>query len=194
MKKFLTLRNVLILAGTLFALLVFVFSFLAVCKTHGELLGTKYVSRVYGVIWGAYKSKTVAGNDTTIHKFDDNYPAAVLPLIGVILVLLGGLGACVVALLGEKLFKNEMVRKIVLFACAGLMVLGGFFHFFINSAFAGAMARKANSEHYTKQDALNYLKDGHAAYGLVIFSGILAMLGGAAVAASQFIPDKQLAK
>ena len=185
---------VMILAGTLLALLVFVFSFLAVCRTEGSIMGTSYVSRVYGIIWGAYKSKTVSGGDTNIHTFDKAYPASVLPLIGVILVLVGGLGACVMALLGSKLFKDEKIAKIVLFVCAGLMVLGGVFHFFINSAFADVMVKEANSEYFTKQDALDMLKEEKASYALVIISGVLAVLGGASVAASQFVPEKQLVK
>ncbi len=191
MKKLFTLRNVLILAGALLAILVFVFSFLAVCKTEGDLLGTHYVSRVYNIIWGANKSKTVAGNNTEIRKFDEAYPAAGLPLVGAILVLVGGLCALVVVLLGDKLFKNEKVAKIVLLAAGGLMLVGGVFHFFINSAFADVMVKQANSEHFTKQDALDMLKDEKASYGLVIVSGILAVLGGLSIAASQFLPNKK---
>ena len=199
MKKLLTLRNVLIAAGTFLSLLVFVFSFLAVCRTEGSLMGTAWVTRTHGIIWGAYKSVTKSGNDTNIHVFDEKEPACVLPLIGSILILLGALCACLVVVLGDKVsfLKDEKVRKIVLFVCGGLMVLGGIFWFFINLSYANAQVRDAKAhgmDNYTTNDALDALKDAKASYALVIIGGILAVLGGGSIVASQFLPDKQLAK
>lgn len=199
MKKFLTLRNVLIAAGTLLGVLVFIFSFLAVCRTEGTALGTSYVSKVHGIIWGGYKSVTVSGNSTNIQKYDKADPACVLPLIGSIMILLGAVCACLVVFLGDKIsfLKDEKVRKIVLLVCGGMMVLGGIFWFFINLSYANAMVRDAKANgfnDYTQKDALDALKDAKASYGLVIVGGILAVLGGGAIVASQFIADKQLAK
>ena len=199
MKKLLTLRNVLIAAGAFLGILVFVFSFLAVCRTEGSALGTSWVSKEHGIIWGAYKSVTVSGNNTNIHKYDKANPACVLPLIGSIMIILGALCAVLVVLLGDNLsfLKDEKVRKIVLLACAGMMVVGGIFWFFINLSYANAMVRDAKANginDYTTQDALDALKDAKASYALVIVGGILAVLGGGSIAASQFLADKNLAK
>ena len=101
------------------------------------------------------------------------------------------------SLFGDKLFKNEKIGKIVLFVAGGFMVLGGVFAFFAQGQFEqlnyvdtshGAIK---SVEEYRKMIADAGFKISCA---LPVISGILAILGGGAVVASQFVPDKKLGK
>lgn len=189
MKKFLTLRNVLICGAVLFALLVFLFSFMAAYRVTPSN-GHWYQSQT--IIWGSRTTKNWDGSSYTASA-NDAEKALGLPIVGAIFALLVAGGLVLVLLLGEKLFKDEKIRKIVLFALAGLLVLAGIFTFFAQLQFETNIAKEANM---TLKEYHDFMKDMNwkASCGLPIVSGILAMLGGAAVAASQFIPDKQLAK
>ena len=186
MKKLFTLRNVLILVGVLFALLVFVFSFLAAFRLTAN---NGNWSQYQGIIWGA---RTVKNSDGSSHTYaaDDALQALALPLVGAILVLVGGLCALVVVLLGDKLFKDEKVAKIVLLAAAGLLVLGGVFTFLTQGQFEAALAKEAGVEVQDLHDMWDLLNQKPSC-GMPIVSGILAVLGGLSIAASQFLPNKK---
>lgn len=182
MKKLLTLRNVLILVGVLFGLLVFIFSFLAAFRlTANDGSWSQY----QGIVWGA---RTVKNSDGSSHTYaaDDALKALALPLVGAILALVGALCACVVLFLGDKLFKDEKVAKIVLLAAGGLLVLGGVFAFFTQGQFEAALAKEAGVSVQDLHDLWNTLKQKPSC-ALPIVSGILAILGGGSIAVSQFL-------
>lgn len=183
MKGKLTLRNVLICAGAFLAVLVFVFSFLTALRStssYGDM-------EALNVIWGATKAKDIASGK--ISDLPEAQKALGLPLVGAILVLVGGLCALVMALFGEKLIKDEKVRKIVVLVAAGLVVLGGVFQFFVVSAYISAQA-KANG--VTVEQYKKLLEDGGVTLSstMSIVSGILAVLGGGAICASEFVKSK----
>lgn len=191
MKKILTLRNVLILSAVLFGLLVFIFSFVAAFRLTPE---NGQWSENLGIIWGSRTVKNYDGSSHTVAP-EDAYKGLALPIIGAILVFLAAICACLVVFLGDKIsfLKDEKVRKIVLFVCGGLFVLGGIFTFFTQAQLEAQMAKDNG---ITVNDLHDLWKNlGYKpSCGLPIVSGILAILGGGAIVASQFIADKQLAK
>ena len=192
MKDKLTLRNVLICSAAFLALLVFIFSFLTtlVLKNSGNVMTD------FNIIWGANKTRMVSGGTTVEQVIDPSYGPAVMPLLGTLMVFIGGIAAVVIALL----VKDEKIRRICLFVCAGLILVGGVFHFFTYNSYANAVVKYYNAHKsslqptMTVQDYLDANKDANPSVALAIVSGILGVLGGAAVCASQFVPDKKLGK
>lgn len=195
MKKLLTLRNLLICGAFLFALLVFIFSFVTNVRfldSDGTLTG-----KFFNVVWGSKKQEAYMGSVTV--ALDEKYNALALPLIGSLLVFLAGACAVVVALFGGKLFKNEKVAKIVLFVCAGLMVVGAVFIFLTTANLFDVIARKNYDSlpaeyqaHTSVEEIKKQMKEagGSMQSAMSIVSGILAILAGAAVAVSQFVKEK----
>lgn len=183
MKGKLTLRNVLICAGAFLAILVFVFSFLTALRSTSSFGDAELLN----VIWGSTQSKDIASGK--VSDLPEAQKALGLPLVGAIMVLVGGLCALVMALFGEKLIKDEKVRKIVVLVAAGLVVLGGVFQFFVVSAYISAQA-KANG--VTVEQYKKLLEDGGVTLSstMSIVSGILAVLGGGAICASEFVKSK----
>ena len=185
MKKFLTLRNILICGGAFLAILVFIFSFVAAFRVTSSN-GTW--SEYQGIVWGARTIKFSDGSSETAAP-QDAIGAVVLPLIGAILFILAGLGSIVLVLFGDK-FLSEQVKKIGFIVCGGLLVLGGIFTFFTAEGFIANVAAKAGGTAQQVKDMWAAL-NAKTSCGLPIVSGILAILGGGAICASQFVPDKQ---
>ena len=183
MKGKLTLRNVLICAGAFLAILVFVFSFLTALRSTSSFGDMESLN----VIWGSTQAKDIASGK--ISDLPQPQKALGLPLVGAIMVLVGGLCALVMALFGEKLIKDEKVRKIVVLVAAGLVVLGGVFQFFVVSAYISSQAKEAGVtvEQYKKQLETMGVTLSSA---MSIVSGILAVLGGGAICASEFVKSK----
>ena len=198
MKDKLTLRNLLICVAFLFGLLVFIFSFLAAYRMAD---GSDW-TQVNTIIWGARTSVSSDGSSHTVAP-EDADKAVALSVVGAFLVLLGAVCALVIALVGDKFLKDEKVRKIVLFVAGGFMVLGGVFTFFTQNGYeqVNIVDKLVNPMtgakiYPTVADYRKAMKDAgltlHCA--LPVISGILAILGGGAVVASQFVPDKKLGK
>lgn len=185
MKKFLTLRNILICGGAFLAILVFIFSFVAAFRVTASN-GTW--NEFQGIIWGARTIKYSDGSSETLAPADA-FGAVVLPLIGAILFILAGLGSIVLVLFGDK-FLSEQVKKIGFIVCGGLLVLGGIFTFFTAEGFIASYAAKFNASVQDVKDVWAAV-NAKVSCGLPIVSGILAIVGGGAICASQFIPDKQ---
>ena len=185
MKKFFTVRNILISAACFLGLLVFIFSFITAYRSTN---GNDW-SQINGIIWGARTTVYSDGSSQTVAP-EDATKALALPLIGALLAFIGGLCAFLVALFGNKLFKNETVGKVVLFVAGGLMILGGVFTFFTQGAFESYLAKEAGITVEDYKKALELL-GSKVSCGLPIVSGILAILGGGAVVVSQFIPEKK---
>ena len=183
MKGKLTLRNVLICAGAFLAILVFVFSFLTALRSTSSFGDMEALN----VIWGSTQAKDIASGK--ISDLPEAQKALGLPLVGAIMVLVGGLCALVMALFGEKLIKDEKVRKIVVLVAAGLVVLGGVFQFFVVSSYISVQAKKAGVtvEEYKKQiEAMGVTLSS----AMSIVSGIVGIVGGGAICASEFVKGK----
>ena len=150
MKQFLTLRNIIKMVAVVLALVGFFFMF-------GNQLS-----------WGK-----------TQLKFDEalfgDY-GATLSFVGYILILLGALATCL-AIFAKG---SDMVKKIIVFSAAGVMVLGAIF-VFVESAVFNANASKFLATHYELT-------------AFPILAGIFAIVAALGIVASEFIVDKQLAK
>ena len=94
MKNLLSVRGMLIAVGTLLGILVFVFSFLVSVKSVNSALGVTTTTIENGVIWGCGSVKIITGSTEITKTIDPKHGALLLPLIGAILALVGGLGAC----------------------------------------------------------------------------------------------------
>ena len=190
MKDKLTLRNLLICIAFLFGLLVFIFSFITAYRTtHGSDW-----TQLNGIIWGARTTIASDGSSYTAPAKDATRALA-LPIVGALLAFIGGLCAFVIALFGGKIFKDEKIRKIILFVAGGFMVLGGIFTFFAQNGYEQYIVDNNPLYNTVQQYRDAVTKAGFTiSCGLPIVSGILAILGGGAVIGSQFIPDKKLGK
>ncbi len=188
MKKIMTLRNVIIFTAMFIGVLFFCLSFAAKSKL---VVGDEgYI--FYGSVWGASKVDVLLDGGRTISQ---TIPSAkrgmfALPLIGFILLLVGALGLIVPTFI----LKDEKMKKICYFVCAGMMVVGGVFQFFNAENFYYAYAKV---EGISVADVKKFFVDaGYEASGgaLCVISGIFSILAGAGVVVSQFIKDKELLK
>ena len=180
MKEKLTLRNVAIWFAALLALVVFIVSF-----TAKFWYGTKAGGIMFNnIIWGSKYGAEWSGG----HEYGASIPGvgpAVLPMIGIILVLLSAIGAVVVSFV----VKDEKLRKIIILVCAGLMLLGGVFAFITRPT--GAKLLWA-AVHFKEEDAIKLGYNPRCPGGTAC--GILAIVGGVAIAVPQFLKDIKFVK
>ena len=176
MKKLLTLRNVLVCGGALFALVAFILAAACGAKVTYNGWGGESDVLYQGAVFGS-----------------GSRGAAVLPLIGAILIMVGLVCALVIALFGDRFLKDEKIRMIALLVAAGLIVLGGVFLFFIKDGLAEARAKEIGYN-TTKADVLSTWSHGTFEAAGIVIGGVLAVLGGLSICCSQFVKDKQLLK
>ena len=185
MKKFLTLKNILLCSAALLALVAFILSFTA---------GVKYVDangngeKFFNFIWGPKRLAEFGGGAYIEANIPAQYlpmPVATLPLVGALLVFVGAAAAVVLNFLLKKPFT-----KWIVLGCGAVVILGGVFFFLIRD---GAVKQIAKVMEVTEVQAQEFL----AHYGLKIKSagavvgGILGILAGAACVASTFVPEKK---
>lgn len=179
MKKLFTLRNCLVCVAALFALLVFIFSFVTSVKgynSNGDLTGT-----YFNAIWGSTRME-VAGISGPIPEAAQ--PGALaLPIVGTFLVLAGGVCAVVVSFVAPK-------KKVVLVVAAALLVVGAVLvaltplFFFDN--LAAVQAKAMGVDVATAKEAMRKA-GGTLKAPLAVVSTILGVLGGAGVCVSAFL-------
>ena len=178
----LSLKNILVWVAGLLGLLVFIFSFVTAAKyTFSTVMGDR-VTTMKGIIWGCKEATTVMTGQSNTEVFSKALGSPVA-IVGAILVFVGA--ACAVTLSFVQL-KNEMMQKIAMFAAAGFMVVGGVLTFF---ALEGFYASYAAEYKMTVAELKKALQDAKISCALPVVSGILAILGGGAVVASQFVKD-----
>lgn len=193
MKKFLTLKNIILCSGALLLLVAFFLSFGA--TVHGENHGV--TSSYNNIVWGC-DSITMDG---TKHALSELMPGlerakpAALQLVGIILMLVAAIGAALVALLVKKPWAKWIVVGLAVVAVAGAV-----FQFFALQGFArgmiNAMAEKMGitDKETIEQEYQEFLKTAReqgAKITMNIVMGVLGILGGLAVGASQFLPEKK---
>ena len=192
MKKFLTLKNILVCAGALLLLVVFFLSFgaKATMVDHG------YKMSFNNIIWGC-SSMTVDGAK---HGVDSVFGAqkaqpAVLQLIGLILVLLAAIGAAVVAFLVKKPWA-----KWVVLALAVLALAGAIFQFFALQGFARAVTlTQAKAAGITDketieqayQEGVKAMKDEGIKFVMSTLCGVFGIVGALAIGAGALLPEKK---
>lgn len=191
MKKFLTLKNILLCAGALCGILVFALSFAS--GMSGIIEGIQ--AKIPNIIWGATQIKGNINGHVEVIAFYEGFGLTssgvlALPFIGVLLALLAAIGACVVMFV----VKNEKTRKIVLLVCAGLILLGGVFQFFSGAMFPNHVANRMIANGVIPESNRPYVIQMFVqmhANAAVYITGVIGILGGLAVGASQFLPEKK---
>ena len=181
MKKFLTLKNILLCGACVFALVAFILSF-----TSGVLLkdGNGISAMFYNFIWGP-KRFSEMGHEAPIPAELLPMPVATLPLVGALLVIVGAVAAVVIGLLVKKPFA-----KWIVLACGALVLLGGVFFFLFKS---GVTAQFAKIMGMTIEEAKQFIEtDGikFSSTGAVI-GGILGILAGGLCVTSALLPEKK---
>ena len=132
------------------------------------------------MMFGNQLTPVLSGHKGDPIAFDDALfgdHGAVLSFVGYLLMLISGLIACLLVFLKAP----DNIKKYVGLGVAVLLVVGAVFVFV-----EGAIVTNSY------KDALLNVK-----YELTVFpilGGIFGCVAGAAVAASEFVPDKQLAK
>ena len=174
MKKFFTLKNILLCAAGLFAVAVFVFSFLTSYRVEA---GNNWLE-FKGIIWGA---KQIAYSNGDIKAISEPMKAVALPLIGAILVLVGAIIACVCGLA----FQKKRWAKLVIASAATMMVLGGVFCFLYRLGFENSLMEHYEVDSMDKVEALWKIalvsSSVKTSCGLPIVSGILSIVSGCLV-------------
>ena len=193
MKKIFTLKNIVLFAGALLLLVAFFISFAAKLTAYQSGFTQSYNN----IIWGS-NSITLNGEKHSFVEVGigiDKADPAALPLVGVILMILAAIGAILVALLVKKPWA-----KWVVVGLGVLAITGAVFQFFAMTGFlrgmVNAMARalgvtdkQAIEQEY--QSALEAMKEQGAKTTVSTLMGVFGIVGGLAVGASQFLPEKK---
>lgn len=188
MKKFLTLKNILLCSACIFALVAFILSFTANvkfvdAKGYGEMF--------FNFIWGPRK----------LAEFGNGYagtapipaellpmPVATLPLVGSLLVIIGAAGAVVVGLLVKKPFA-----KWVVLGCAATVLAGGVFFFLFKDGALAQLGKAMGVDKEGAQAIIDNFKLKIKSAGAVV-GGIMGLLAGCSLCGAALVPEKQLIK
>ena len=186
MKKYLTLRNVVLCCGALLLLVAFFISFAAKLK----LTESGQEGYYNNIIWGC-NSVTSAGKTEGIGQVQ----AAPLQLAGLIMIIVGTLGAVVAS------FVKKPYAKWIVVGLAVVTLAGSIFQFFAIEGFARALANTAAAEdgitdkaqiEIVYQLCLSELRAGNASAVVSTLMGIFGIVGSLGVCASPFLPEKKL--
>ena len=191
MKKFLSLKNILVCAGALLGVLVFALSF------ADGLVGTTDFgnTKMPNLVWGVKQIIFYGGGAEVKWAFYDGFGISTsgilpLPFVGVLLALIAAVAACVVLFL----VKDAKVQKIALLVCAGLLLVGGVFQFFAGAMFPDHVANQmiaAGVIPESNRELVHKMFSDMHVNAVVILTGIFGVLGGLSVAVSQFLPEKK---
>ena len=195
MKEKLTLRNIILWSGALFGLVAFFISFAAKLS----LIQAGEQGFYNNIIWGC-DSLTVHGVTEPVSKFEGmsgvkHLDPAVVPLVGIILILVGAIAAVVVSL-----FLNKPWTKWVVVGCAAVVLAGSIMQFFAFDGFVrGYVSTIAKLEGETDkakiEQVVQELKAQFSNYSpkttVSTIMGILGIAGSLAVGVSQFLPEKK---
>ena len=202
MKKYLTLRNV-IMASAVFVVLLFFFLSFAVNVNGFFNDGTdNYKVTLKGVIWGATQFggvnlSTGAKLSSPVYLvFGISSTGLNLPVFfGLLFPLLGAIALVVCFFV----IKNKKVFGYVALGIALVFVVGGILQFLAMPGLKSSMLREFLKTGFNEVEAKSFLNLALSTYGfkigaLSIMSGIFTILSGGALVVSQFIKDKELVK
>lgn len=181
MKKFLTLKNVLLCCAAVLALVAFILSFTASVNLKD---GNGVDAALYNFIWGP-KRFSEQGSTTDIPSSMLPMPVAALPLVGALLVVVGVCAAVVSAFLVKKSFA-----KWIVVGCGALAVIGGVFFFFFRSGGVAQFAKLMGMSIEQAESAISAAGIKFSSAGAVV-AGVLGILAGGSCIASQFLPEKK---
>ena len=186
-----TMKKVLPLVAFLFVVAAIIMSFFAALKGTSGGTTTTYK----GIIWGC-KELDVDGMKVTLKDLMgiESSGIAVLPFIGLILMLLGGLGGLLVALLAKK-----PSAKWILLICGVLVLAGAIMQFFALQAFLRALINTSAKEagvtdketiEQAYKEALENVKKTDPKITLSVIMGILGCLAGVFNGVAALLPEK----
>ena len=189
MKKFFSLRNIILLSGALLVLVAFFLSFAASFKFIST---SGWYQKAFHIIWGC--DKIDMNGSIQYADAENKIGVAVIPFIGIWLMLVGALGVVIVALAVKKPWA-----KWVVICFAVLILAGAIMQFFIFDAFCRAYVHKAaEMNHWTKQEEIAEYKHFKEQYGyfdhrapVSAIMGAFGITGALAAVASRFIPEKK---
>ena len=181
MKKFLTLKNLLLCGAAVLVIVAFVLSFTA--GVHFKDSDGNH-AQLFNFIWGP-KRLAEAGHEADIPAALLPMPKAVLPLVGSLLALVGVVAAVVIALLVKKPFAKWAVL-----ACGVLAVVGGVFFFLFRGGAVEQFAKVMGMTVEQAEQMLEAMKIKVSSAGAVV-AGILSILAGGLCATSALLPEKK---
>lgn len=184
MKEKLTLRNLLVVCAAVLAVVV-----MAIVTTAGI---TEDGLSITGLVAGKWTMALDGQKETMDASFH-----CTLSLVGYILVLVGGVGACAVALL----VKNEKVSKWAVVGAAALILVGAVLVLLLKTSYVhedvAYLIRIGVLEPSEKQEGIKELteqmKSANLSAGSVV-AGVMAILAAGSACASRFVPDVKLVK
>jgi len=187
-----TMKKVLPLVAFALVAVAIVLSFFA-----GMRITAAGTSGLYkNVIWGC-KEIDVDGNIITIKSLMnvEKVGVSVLPVVGLALMLVGGVGALLVALLAKKPSAKWLVL-----ACGVLILAGAIMQFFILNAFGRAMVTTVYKEagitdqaeiEKAVKEGIENLKKQDPKFVVSTVMGILGCVGGVAAIGGALLPEKK---
>ena len=190
MKKFLTLRNIVLASGALLVVVGFILAYVA--SFNIELMG--YPAEVKGFVFGG-SAVVVEGQEYTVKDLLGAQPGIlVAPFLGGLFMVLGAIGACVVGLFVKKPFA-----KFIVLGCAVLVLAGGIMQFFpvesFSASYSRAYAKEAGiTDEAEIQQLINQMTESLKQLGakapLSIVGGVLGCVGAVATGVSAFLGKK----
>ena len=188
MKEKLTLRNVILWTAALALIVTFYFSFGATVKLTGHPGGT-YVQYVFtNALW---KTKTAIVTGEEPITIPEGYRlSSGLGIAAVLMLLFASIGLVLISFL----VKDEKVKKVLIFVCAGLILAGGVMLFFLAQKGWKEVANMTG-------EPLEEVKEMLKMYGFKASSpygtgaGIVSILFSVAIIGTQtFIPEVKFIK
>ena len=192
MKKFLTLKNIVVVSGFALALAVFVMSFFA--RFTLDLDGTR--ASFIHIVWGS-DYLVAPGYDPIPIKAEigaDRCQPSVLLLVGNLLVIVGALAAALVTL-----FVNKPWAKWVVVGSAALVLAGAVMQFFAIPSFMRAMTETVGKVEGLSREQINQryneimseMSKYNPAIGVSVAAGVVGVVAALGLGASQFLPEKK---
>lgn len=191
MKKFLTLRNIVLCCGALLLLVAFFLSFAASVKVFDSGVDGVFKNAIWGCREVQLPDQVIS---IGVIFGTEKVGPAVLPFLGVLFMLLAALGAILVALLVKKPWAKWVVVGLAVLAIAGAV-----FQFFIytqllragvNASVKEGLVEKSYADDFY-QTLKTHFDKGNPRFAVSVAMGILGILGGLAVGASQLLPEKK---
>ncbi len=173
----LSFKNILLWVSGLFGLLVFVFSFIAGLKVTATTAISTSVYEYKSIVWGVKEFTYTVNGVSNVVQIGRTLSSTV-GIVGAIFVFVAAIAAVVFSFV---VLDNEVVQKVIMFASALFMVVGGILCFFTLNGFKAC---------FNSADASAIFDGAKVSCALPIVSGILGILGGGAIVASQVIPER----
>ena len=168
------LKKLLLGGVALAGVVVFVISFFAkLTLTNMGGIVTQYK----GIIWG--------GSEVGGFKIG----AAVVPLIGAILVLVAALCLGVMAIFGKDLIKDDRARMLVFISAAALMLVGGILFFFSKDSYIDAVVAATGAP---KNIVASQINGQHPKTTISVLAGIGSIVASlVACGTALFVKDEK---